>query len=94
MRHGKTQKLSASLRDYDNPSHVVNYMWHSIQREVAKEFITTGNNIPEIFNVGERDVYYNQSHSIESKSIALRNFHNCMSTRNSLKECLILKIQS
>ena len=76
VRYDKTQKLLAGLREYGNSYHVANNNWHSIHNEITEEMITTGENIPDITNIGEGDVYYNQCHSDESKTIALRNFHN------------------
>jgi len=76
VRYDKTQKLLAGSREYGNAYHVANSNWHSIHNEITEDMIVSGNNIPDVANIGEGDVYYNQCHSDESKTIALRNFHN------------------
>ena len=76
VRYDKTQKLLSGAREYGNAYHVANNNWHSIHNEITDTMITCGEGIPDVTNIGEGDVYYNQCHSDESKTVSLRNFHN------------------
>ena len=74
VRYDKTQKLrNGRDREYGNDYFTANSNWHSIHYEVTRDMIMTGEGIPEITD--EKDVYYNSSKQ-DSKTMALRNFHN------------------
>lgn len=76
VRYDKTQKLLAKQPEYGNAYHVANNNWHSIHNEITEDMIRTGEGVPDRSNLGEGDVYYNECYNEESKTVALRNFHN------------------
>lgn len=73
VRHDKTQKMQSGKSEYGNAYHVANDIWKSYYNPVTEEMIKTGNDIPD--TVDTLDIYYNKS-SDESRTKALRNFHN------------------
>jgi hypothetical protein len=73
VRYDKTQKMQSGKSEYGNAYHVANDIWKSYYNPVTEEMIKTGQNIPEA--VDTLDIYYNKS-TDESKTKALRNFHN------------------
>jgi len=77
MRYDKTAQLRAGEPIYGNDYDTANSNWHSIYKPITTAMIMTGEHIAEelVENTDDDDVYYNKS-SGESKTVALRNFHN------------------
>ena len=78
MRYDKTAQLRAGEPIYGNDYDTANSNWHSIYKPITTAMIMTGEHIAEELAENaddDDDVYYNKS-SGESKTVALRNFHN------------------
>lgn len=73
VRYDKTQKLRSGKTEYGNAYPVANSNWKSIHYPITEEMISTGENIPE--KIADDDIYYNKS-TDESRTRAMRNFHN------------------
>ena len=82
VRYDKTQKLRSGKTEYGNAYPVANSNWKSIHYPVTEQMISTGENIPE--KIGDEDVYYNKS-SDESRTQAMRNFHNLFVKRKLIQ---------
>ena len=76
VRYDKTQRLrNGREREYGNDYFTADSNWHSIHYEVSRDMIMTGQGIPDNAISEEKDLYYNSSKD-ESRTMALRNFHN------------------
>lgn len=73
VRYDKTQKLRSGKTEYGNAYPVANSNWKSIHYPITEEMISTGENIPD--KMSDDDIYYNKS-TDESRTRAMRNFHN------------------
>ena len=73
VRKLKTAEFRSGKRNYGNAYHVAQSVWRSIHNPVTSAMISTGRGIPT--DLAGADIYYNRR-GRETKTRALRNFHN------------------
>ena len=75
IRYDKTGEYRAGFKSYGNAYHTAQSNWFSIHNPITLSMITTGANIPDIY---DEDIYYNESpdEKGEKKAKGLRDFHN------------------
>jgi hypothetical protein len=75
IRYDKSAEYRAGYKSYGNAYHTAQNNWFSIHNPITLDMITTGNNIPDIY---DEDIYYNESpeEKGEKKAKGLRDFHN------------------
>ena len=75
IRYDKSAEYRAGYKTYGNAYHTAQSNWFSIHNPITLNMITTGNNIPEVY---DEDIYYNESpdEKGEKKAKGLRDFHN------------------
>ena len=75
VRYDKTTELRQGIPNYGNAYHVANSNWQSINNPITEHMMNTGQDIADV-SVSD-DVYYNRDPSSrDSKTKALRDFHN------------------
>jgi hypothetical protein len=75
IRYDKSSEYRAGFKTYGNAYHTAQDNWFSIHNPITLSMITTGLNIPEVY---DEDIYYNESpeEKAEKKAKGLRDFHN------------------
>ena len=75
IRYDKSAEYRSGFKSYGNAYHVAQNNWFSIHNPISLSMITTGNDIPEVY---DEDIYYNESpdEKGEKKAKGLRDFHN------------------
>ena len=75
IRYDKSAEYRAGYKTYGNAYHTAQDNWFSIHNPITLSMITTGTNIPEVY---DEDIYYNESpeEKGEKKAKGLRDFHN------------------
>jgi len=89
VRYDKTAELRRNRPSYGNAFNVADSNWYSIHNPITPRMISTGEQIPE--EVGDDDVYYNNSSASASKTQGLRDFHN-LYVKKSLVTCVANKM--
>jgi len=82
VRYDKTTDMLKGKKNFGNSYDTAESNWKSIHFPITEEMITTGLNIPSI--QVSKDKYYNKN-SNESKTEAMKNFHNLYVKRLLIK---------